>query len=91
LLANGANPNLRDCDGDTPLLVCEEPVVFEFLVANGADYKVVNHEQQGIVEKAVEEENEVLLQYFITNNYIEDPNFKIPNFENNEVEMVETE
>lgn len=36
LLQNGADPNIRDIDGDTPLFACESPACGEQLLAAGA-------------------------------------------------------
>ena len=67
---------LRDEDGDTPLLVCEKPDIFQRLVAAGADAHVRNTEGKGIVEKAVEEDAEELINYLVESGLITDPNFK---------------
>eukprot|EP00124_Ichthyophonus_hoferi_P004543 Ihof_evm1s514 gene=Ihof_evmTU1s514 len=36
LLANGADPNIGDIDGDTPLHVCERPDIAKIIVKAGA-------------------------------------------------------
>ena len=54
LLSKGADVHLRDADGDTPLLVCDDPECFEELVKRGADLSVKNNE--GIVTKQAEEQ-----------------------------------
>ena len=37
---------------------------------------MINNLNQGVVEKAVEDENEVMIKYLLDNGYIKDPNFK---------------
>lgn len=76
LLSVGGDVSLRDEDGDTPLLVCEKPEIFQRLVQAGADPLVKNTGGMGIVEKAVEEDAEDLINYLMANGYITDPNFK---------------
>eukprot|EP01032_Pedospumella_encystans_P014992 gene14992-17189_t len=76
LLSVGGDVSLRDEDGDTPLLVCEKPDIFQRLVAAGADPHVKNSEGKGIVEKAVEEDAEELINYLVESGFITDPNFK---------------
>jgi len=76
LLSVGGDVSLRDEDGDTPLLVCEKPEIFQRLVQAGADPRVKNTSGMGIVEKAVEEDAEDLINYLMANGYITDPNFK---------------
>lgn len=70
LLSSGADLNLRDIDGDTPLLVCEEPEIFELLIQHGANAEDVNSEGEGILEKALQDENENLIAFLIVNQYI---------------------
>jgi ankyrin repeat protein len=70
LLSHGANINLRDADGDTPILVCEEPQVFEFLVNRGANPKDINSIGETILDKAAQDENEALINYLVSNGYI---------------------
>jgi len=65
LLSLGADVNIRDNEGDTPLLVCETPEVFELLVAAGADATAVNTEGEGILKKAVDDDNDVLANYLV--------------------------
>jgi hypothetical protein len=76
LLSVGADVKLKDEDGDTPLLVCEEPAIFDRLVLAGADPKAINKQKQGILEKAVEDDNETLILHLQAKGYITDPNFK---------------
>ena len=49
LIENGADVNLKDADGDTPILLCEDRSCFEVLEQNGADLTV-----SGFTEKAME-------------------------------------
>ena len=69
LLGLGGDVNLRDAEGDTPLLVCETPEVFEILVAAGADPNAVNTEGEGIMAKAVEDDNEELANYLVEKGF----------------------
>ena len=41
-----------------------------------ADPTVRNSSNQGIVEKAVEDENEIMIKFLLENGYVNDPNFK---------------
>jgi len=65
LLSLGADVNIRDNEGDTPLLVCETPEVFELLVASGADATAVNTDGEGILKKAVDDDNDVLANFLV--------------------------
>ena len=62
--AAGANINIRDLDGDSPLHICESPQVAEFLLANGADEQAVNTEGKSVYEQAVELENEEMVIFW---------------------------
>ena len=64
LLAAGANPNLPDLDGDTPLHVCETPEVAELMMINGADPTIVNEIGETVLDKAVEDENEDMIKFW---------------------------
>ncbi len=44
LLSQGADANIRDADGDTPLMACEDPACADALVAAGADADATNAE-----------------------------------------------
>ena len=66
LVSHGADVNIRDEDGDTPLLVSETPEVFEALVAAGADPNAVDAQGKGIVDKCMEDENDVMINYFVS-------------------------
>jgi len=76
LVTQGADVNLCDPDGDTPLLVCEDSETFELLVQCGADPLARNKQGQGILEKAVEDENEELLGYLLSSDFIKDPELR---------------
>jgi ankyrin repeat protein len=64
LMSSGANPNLRDFDGDTPLHFCEEPEVADFLISHGADPSAVNNEGDTLFDKAEEDENVSMIEYW---------------------------
>jgi ankyrin repeat protein len=76
LLDHGGDANIRDLDGDTPLLVSEEPEIFNMLVAAGADPRATNHAGDGILQKVFEDENEKMVMFLLENGYVNDPNFK---------------
>lgn len=75
LLAQGATIDIRDADGDTPLLVTEEPAIFDFLLAAGADVTARNSEGQGVVEKAAEDHSNALVRHLMDGGYVTDPAF----------------
>lgn len=62
----GADLNLRDSDGDTPLHVCELPEVAEYLILNGADPLATNYQGDTIFDKAEEDENEAMIEYWMS-------------------------
>lgn len=73
LIRNGANVNLRDSDGDTPILLCEDQACFELLEANGADLLAKNNENLGWNEKAIElaeEGNNNMVSYLFNRELI---------------------
>ena len=51
LLEHAGDINIRDIDGDTPLLLCEEVCVLEFLMQNGSDIHARNKRKQGLIQK----------------------------------------
>ena len=73
LLAAGAVVDIEDLDGDTPLLVCEDPEVFELLIKSGADVKKVNHIGWGIFEKVIDDDNETMMKYLIEHGLTDNP------------------
>lgn len=70
LISAGANVNLKDNDGDTPILLCEEPEIFTILKSYGADPIAVNDIGQGIFEKVVEDENDVMIRFLVTEGIV---------------------
>lgn len=70
LVSKGADLHIRDLDGDTPLLVCEEASVFETLISLGADVNARNNDGQGIIEKVLEDENIDFLNYLLMAGHI---------------------
>lgn len=70
LLSHGADIHIRDADGDTPLLVCEEPEIFELLLSVGACPDDRNSSGQDIFAKAVDDENETMIRYLIEKGYV---------------------
>ena len=70
LLSHGANINLKDSEGDSPLMFCEEPDIFEYLISKGADVKQLNNIGESILDKVVQDENENMIGYLISNLYI---------------------
>jgi ankyrin repeat protein len=80
LVENGADVHLRDGDGDTPLLVCEDPIVIEALEKAGADINARNQVGEGIKEKVInlledQDECESLIEYLIKRGILS-PTFK---------------
>ena len=73
LLAAGADINIEDMDGDTPLLVCEDPEVFDYLLQNGADLKKVNHQGWGIFEKVIDDDNESMMKHLLLHGFTDNP------------------
>jgi hypothetical protein len=66
LLSKGADVHLKDADGDTPLLVCDDPECFEELVKHGADLSATNSEGNGLVDRVLEffeEENDAMISH----------------------------
>lgn len=63
LIEKGANVNIRDSDGDTPLHHCEKVSMATLLIDAGADYRLENDEGQKPLDVAVEDENEKLSEY----------------------------
>ena len=57
---------LGDPDGDTPLLVCEIPEIFEILVAAGADPNTTNAAGHNLFSISVEDENDVMVNYLVS-------------------------
>lgn len=68
----GATVDIRDNDGDTPLLFVEKPEVYELLIALGADANVRNTNGEGLVEKVIDDENEEMVEYLISKGIIGD-------------------
>ena len=65
----GADVNIEDNDGDTPLLFCEDPETFELLLSLSGNPAHRNHSGEGVFEKALEDENEALLEYLLAKGF----------------------
>jgi ankyrin repeat protein len=76
LLSNGADINLRDEDGDSPILVSEDPEIFEYLISQGANARDVNTANENIFDKAVQDENDSMMSYLISNSFISSDEMK---------------
>jgi ankyrin repeat protein len=70
LLMKGANLHIRDEDGDTPILVVESPEVFELLVRHGSNPHDQNGRGETLLEKAVDDENELMIKYLVENGIV---------------------
>lgn len=68
----GATVDIRDNDGDTPLLFVEKPEIYELLLSLGADPTIRNNNGESLVEKVVEDENEEMVEYLISRGIIGD-------------------
>jgi ankyrin repeat protein len=71
LLANGANPNCRNDNGDTPIhaaiksRLVEDPTAFvELLLASGADRAILNNDGQSALDEALLQVGKVAETYF---------------------------
>ena len=70
LISIGANVNLRDNDGDTPILICEEPEIFLLLKSYGADTTTVNNMGEKKKKKMVEDENDMMIRFLVTQGLV---------------------
>jgi ankyrin repeat protein len=70
LLSVGANIHIKDNEGDTPILFCEDAETFEYLVSCGANTSDINESGESIFEKVVEDENLAMIQYLIEKGYV---------------------
>lgn len=68
----GATVDIRDNDGDTPLLFVEKPEIYELLLTLGADPTIRNNSGESLVEKVIEDENEEMVEYLINRGIIGD-------------------
>lgn len=66
LLGGGAHVNKGDEDGDTALHYCELPAVAELLILAGADVAAVNNYNETVLDKAVENENEEMVEFWVS-------------------------
>jgi len=64
LLAHGADPMLRDTDGDTPLHACEDPACAVALLAAGAELEALNGEGWTPMAVAWEDAREDMVKFF---------------------------
>ena len=71
LLQNGANIHLRDVDGDTPLLYCEDPSTLQLLLRYGANINDSNSEGGRLINSLVDDydDNEEMISYLVTNGF----------------------
>lgn len=64
LLANGANVNIKDEDGDSPLSVCEEPVCAQVLLDAGADLAAANNEGHCAIQVAHIDYRDEMVEFY---------------------------
>jgi ankyrin repeat protein len=72
LVSSGANIELTDHDGDTPLLVCENAATYELLIRLGANPNARNNNNEGIIEKILDDENLEMMQYFVEKGMLDE-------------------
>ena len=53
LLQSGANIHIKDEEGDTPLLYCEQPDILLLLLQSGANLSDVNVNGEGLIDKGI--------------------------------------
>lgn len=80
LLSINADIRLKDVDGDEPIHYCEDPQVFEFLIENGADPTVLNYVGEDLFQKAIDDENEIMVNYLISKG-LGQASDRLPHFE----------
>jgi ankyrin repeat protein len=90
LVSRGANIELQDNDGDTPILVCETPEVFELLVELGANPNVKNKQNEGIAEKVLDDDNLIMIQYLVQKGLL-DESAVLEKYNMTEEELIEQE
>ena len=65
LLSTGANVNIKDSDGDTPLHFCEKPDIAQLLMLAGGDIFAKNDKNESILDKAIEDDNDDMIAFWI--------------------------
>lgn len=60
----GANPNIQDIDGDTPLHTCHLPSIAELLLLKGANPTILNNSGKTMAEQAMELENDDMVEFW---------------------------
>jgi ankyrin repeat protein len=64
LLGTGADANISDLDGDTPLHFCESVDMADLILLSGADIFKLNNNGESVLDKSIEEGNEEMVTYW---------------------------
>lgn len=65
--------HICDAEGDTPLHYCEDVECFGILLTAGGNPMTLNNDGKGLLEKAVEDENNEMIEFLISNNHVAVP------------------
>lgn len=65
LLSTGADVNIGDNDGDTPLHFCERPDIADLILLAGGDMLQLNNNGDSVLDKSIEEDNDDMIIYWV--------------------------
>ena len=66
LLTTGADVNIRDNDGDTPLHFCERLDIADLILLAGGDMLQLNDKGESVLDKSIEEDNDDMIIYWVS-------------------------